>query len=89
MRTFSTRPTHITNIIKVCRPYGFRETDIWNAKSLPKLSSGETKKDVISKDYLQALHVAFGSTYTEEDVANRLYTMTQNAPVIFPDQTAD
>ena len=37
------------------------------------------KKDVTAKDYLQALHVAFGSTETEEDVAIRLYTMTQGS----------
>ena len=37
------------------------------------------KKDVTAKDYLQSLHVAFGSTGREEDVAIRLYTMTQRS----------
>ena len=54
MRNFRPRPTHIPNIIKVghtdpeiCSGQktmdGGRRTDIWITKSLPELSSGETK----------------------------------------------
>ena len=54
MRNFRPRPTHIPNIIKVGHTVpeicsgqktadGGRRTDIWITKSLPELSSGETK----------------------------------------------
>ena len=54
MHNFRPRPTHIPNIIKVghtdpeiCSGQktmdGGRRTDIWITKSLPELSSGETK----------------------------------------------
>ena len=58
MHNFRPRPTHIPNIIKVSHTVpeiysgqkktwmadGTRRTDIWITKSLPELSSGETKR---------------------------------------------
>ena len=67
MRNFRPRPTHIPNIIKVGHTvpeicsgqktmHGGRRTDIWITKSLPELSSGETKTTKVKFTFVTSIH---------------------------------